>query len=173
MQAYSPDLRAKILAAVDAGRPKTEVARSFGVSLASVKRYVVQRRERGSLEPLPRPGRPPTITPEQEDALWQQLCRAANGDPGRALCHLGAVPGGATRALHHEPGYPQAGVDPKKRTVGAAERDEVRRTRWHRLARKVDAARFVFVDESGANITLAPRYGRAPKGHRCSRCGAP
>jgi transposase len=73
MQAYSPDLRAKILAAVDTGRPKTEVARSFGVSLASVKRYVVQRRERGSLEPLPRPGRPPTITPEQEDALWQQL----------------------------------------------------------------------------------------------------
>ena len=58
-------------------------------------------------------------------------------------------------------------MDPKKRTVGAAERDEVRRTRWHRLARKVDAARVVFVDESGANITLAPRYGRAPKGHRC------
>jgi transposase len=73
MQAYSPDLRAKILAAVDAGRAKTEVARSFGVSLASVKRYVVQRRERGSLEPLPRPGRPPTISPEQKDALWQQL----------------------------------------------------------------------------------------------------
>jgi transposase len=73
MQAYSPDLRAKILAAVDTGRPKTEVARSFGVSLASVKRYVVQRRERGSLEPLPRPGRPPTIAPEQQEALWQQL----------------------------------------------------------------------------------------------------
>lgn len=73
MQAYSPDLRAKIVAAVDAGRAKTEVARSFGVSLASVKRYVVQRRARGSLEPLPRPGRPPTISPAQKDALWQQL----------------------------------------------------------------------------------------------------
>jgi transposase len=58
-------------------------------------------------------------------------------------------------------------VDAKKRTVGAAERDEVTRTRWHRLARKADAARFVFVDESGATITLAPRYGRAPKGQRC------
>jgi transposase len=73
MRAYSPDLRAKILAAVDAGRSKTEVARSFGVSLASVKRYVVHRRERGSLEPLPRSGRPPTISPEQKDALRQQL----------------------------------------------------------------------------------------------------
>lgn len=73
MRANSPDLRSKIVAAVDAGRTKTEVARSFGVSFASVKRYVVQRRERGSLEPLPCPGRPPTISPEQKDALWQQL----------------------------------------------------------------------------------------------------
>lgn len=58
-------------------------------------------------------------------------------------------------------------MDAKKRTVGAAERDVVRRARWHRLAQRVDASRFVFVDESGANITLAPRYGRAPKGQRC------
>lgn len=58
-------------------------------------------------------------------------------------------------------------MDAKKRTVGAAERDEVKRTRWHRLARQVDATRCVFVDESGANITLAPRYGRAPQGQRC------
>lgn len=32
---------------------------------------------------------------------------------------------------------------------------------------KYDAAHYVFVDESGANITLVPRYGRAPKGTRC------
>ena len=32
---------------------------------------------------------------------------------------------------------------------------------------KFDARHYVFLDESGANITLAPRYGRAPKGERC------
>ena len=30
-----------------------------------------------------------------------------------------------------------------------------------------DARHYVFIDESGANITLVPRYGRAPKGDRC------
>jgi transposase len=58
-------------------------------------------------------------------------------------------------------------VDQKKRAVGAAERDEEHRTIWHRIVRQVAADRLVFVDESGANITLAPRYGRAPRGERC------
>lgn len=31
----------------------------------------------------------------------------------------------------------------------------------------MDPWRLVFIDESGANITLVPRYGRAPKGSRC------
>jgi transposase len=37
---------------------------------------------------------------------------------------------------------------------------------WHRIVRNIDARRLVFVDESGANITLARRYGWAPKGTR-------
>ncbi|HEX6508431.1 MAG TPA: helix-turn-helix domain-containing protein, partial [Chloroflexota bacterium] len=73
MHALSPDLRIRIVAAVDAGTPKAEVARRFAVSLSSVKRLVVLRRERGSLVPLPRPGRTPTIRPDDEEALWAQL----------------------------------------------------------------------------------------------------
>jgi transposase len=66
-----------------------------------------------------------------------------------------------------EPGDPALGVDPKKRSLGAAERNEERRAIWHRIVTKFDARHYVFIDESGANITLAPRYGRAPKGERC------
>jgi transposase len=33
--------------------------------------------------------------------------------------------------------------------------------------RNIDPQRLVFIDESGANITLVPRYGRAPRGQRC------
>jgi transposase len=73
MRAYSPDLRARIVAAVDAGTPQPEVAHRFEVSLPTVKRYMVLRRTRPSLAPLPVPGRPTTIRPDQEADLWTQL----------------------------------------------------------------------------------------------------
>jgi transposase len=47
MKAYSQDLRAKILEAVDRGISKSEAARTFGVSRSSVKRYAAARREVG------------------------------------------------------------------------------------------------------------------------------
>jgi transposase len=50
--------------------------------------------------------------------------------------------------------------------VVATERDEVRHDLWHRIVRKFDARWLVFVDESGANTSLALRYARAPRGQR-------
>jgi transposase len=38
---------------------------------------------------------------------------------------------------------------------------------WHRIVRNIAARRLRFVDESGATITLARRYGWAPKDERC------
>jgi transposase len=38
---------------------------------------------------------------------------------------------------------------------------------WHRIVRNIAARRLRFVDESGANITLARRYGWAPRNERC------
>jgi transposase len=73
MKAYSPDLRSKIVAAVDAGRSKAEVARVFDVGLSTVKRYLKQQRETGSLEPKRHPGRAPTIRPDQRALLRAQL----------------------------------------------------------------------------------------------------
>jgi transposase len=58
MRAYSQDLRLRVLAAVDRGRPRAEVARTFQVSLASLKRWLKQRREVGHVEPKPIPGPP-------------------------------------------------------------------------------------------------------------------
>jgi len=50
--------------------------------------------------------------------------------------------------------------------MGASERNVDRRRIWHRIVMNLDARRLVFLDESGANITLARRYGRGPKGER-------
>src|SRR5215212_3163422 len=61
MKAYSEDLRTKILQAVDRGMPKSEAAKTFGVSRSSVKRYAAARREGRSLTPKKHPGSKPKL----------------------------------------------------------------------------------------------------------------
>jgi transposase len=52
-------------------------------------------------------------------------------------------------------------------SVGASERDEWLRAAWKAMvANELDARRLVFVDEMGANTSLAPIYAWAPKGRR-------
>lgn len=58
MKAYSKDLRLKVLDAVDRGMRCEEVARVFGVSVPSIKRWLKRRRETGDVEPSPIPGHP-------------------------------------------------------------------------------------------------------------------
>ena len=50
MRAYSKDLRLRVLAAVDRGMPREEIARVFGVSAPTVRRYLRLRRETGGVE---------------------------------------------------------------------------------------------------------------------------
>jgi transposase len=57
MRAYSEDLRKKIVAAIERGMPKAQAARTFDVSLSSVKRYVRRVRQGESLTPKKSPGR--------------------------------------------------------------------------------------------------------------------
>jgi transposase len=61
MKAYSTDLRKKILEAVDRGMPKSEAAKTFGVSRSSVKRYAAARREGRPLTPKRHPGSKPKL----------------------------------------------------------------------------------------------------------------
>ena len=61
MKAYSEDLRAKILEAVDRGMPKSEAAKTFGVSRTSIKRYAAARREGRTLAPRKHPGSKPKL----------------------------------------------------------------------------------------------------------------
>jgi transposase len=62
MKAYSEDLRRKVVEAVEQRRMgKSEAARSFGVSLSSVKRYVGKARQGSSLSPRKHPGPHPKL----------------------------------------------------------------------------------------------------------------
>src|SRR5918911_2517267 len=58
MKPYSKDLRLRVLSAVDAGRPREEVAKTFSVSVPTIKRWLKRRRESGDMEPRTIPGRP-------------------------------------------------------------------------------------------------------------------
>ena len=77
MNAYSKDLRLRVLAAVDRGMPRKEVVRTFGVSIATIGRYLRRRREGEDLAPRSSTGRTPTILANlhQRRALWKQLER--------------------------------------------------------------------------------------------------
>jgi transposase len=58
-------------------------------------------------------------------------------------------------------------VEPKKRSLGAGERDEfLRAARRVLVAGKVAAERLVFVDEMGANVSLTPLYAWSRRGKR-------
>lgn len=60
-------------------------------------------------------------------------------------------------------------MEPKKRTVGASERDEWLRAAWRTLVASeagIDAEFLVFVDEMGANTSLSPLHAWSRRGER-------
>jgi transposase len=75
MGSYSKDLRLKVLAAIDRGAPRREAVETFGVSLATLKRWLKKRAEGGDLSPRSSTGRRRRIlaTQEEKRALWKQL----------------------------------------------------------------------------------------------------
>ena len=58
MNAYSKDLRLKVLSAIDRGIPRKEVADLFGVSRSTIKRWLKRRRQTGDVNVYKIPGRP-------------------------------------------------------------------------------------------------------------------
>lgn len=166
MRAYSHDLRLRVLCAVDQGRSRAEIVVLFGISLATIKRYLKQRRETGEVRAKPIPRQPakkgaalqaklreqleahPDATLEQHCSLWerQQGMKVSSATMSRAIHRLDW-----TR---------------KKKTLGASERSEEARAAWRKQAETLDAKQLVFLDECGSHIALTPLYARAPKGQR-------
>ncbi len=126
MKAYSVDVRNRVVAAVERGTLGAEVAETFGVGVATLKRWVARRRRdpKDDLSAKRPPGQAPSITPEQHGQLQQQLhghrtatiaehARLWNQEHKTSLSQW--TLGRAIRRL----GWTQ-----RKRSMGAAERDE-------------------------------------------------
>ncbi len=73
MNAYPAELRTRIVAAVEGGLSRVEVARRFTVSERTVRRYLTQQRQTGDLTPGRSPGRTPKIGPAQAETMRAQV----------------------------------------------------------------------------------------------------
>ena len=111
MKPYSKDLRLRVLAAVDGGTPREEVAKTFSVSVPTIKRWLKRRRETGGVETKPIRGRPslkgaalagwlpkhlegnPDLTLEEHREAFEEArgTRVSAATVGRAIARL---PGG-------------------------------------------------------------------------------
>jgi transposase len=76
MEAYSTDLRARVLAACDAGEKTKAVAERFAVSRSWVRRVKQVRRESGRTVPLARPHGPAATWPGYAEAIREAVRQA-------------------------------------------------------------------------------------------------
>jgi transposase len=109
VKAYSIDMRERVLQALDKGYPRTEIVKLFGVSRATIKRYLKRRRETGDVSVRPIPGRPskkfaplqsglvaqlqayPDVTLGKHCQIWEQEhgLRVSTTTMGRAIRRVG------------------------------------------------------------------------------------
>ncbi len=77
MNAYSKDLRLKVLGAVERGVPRREVSELLGISISTISRYVKLKASGKEIAPKPSPGRTSKILGDlaHKRALWRQLER--------------------------------------------------------------------------------------------------
>jgi transposase len=78
------------------------------------------------------------------------------------------VGGGRGRGEHgdDESGAHAAGLDAKKKTIGASERNELARAAWREDVATVRSEDLVFLDETGSHLGYTPTHARAPRGQR-------
>jgi transposase-like protein len=90
MSSYSVDLRRRIVSAVEGGMSKAQAARTFSVSLSSVKRYVEKTHRGESLAPKKRPGAAPiayviAVDPSNGSRSGRRMPEHPSSTPLRAL----------------------------------------------------------------------------------------
>lgn len=172
MEAYSQDLRQRIVQACDeGGETRDDLAERFGVSTAFIRRLLQRRRETGSITARPHRGgfqrKMAGVALSQlrrrvlqcPDATLEELCRWM-GEQGGPIVSVSTM----CRALQ------ELGLVRKKKSLHALEQETPRiqrlRRTWRHEVAEIDPKRLVFVDESGATTSMTRSRGRAPKGQR-------
>jgi transposase len=92
MKPYPHDLREQVVRACDEGRgTRQQIAESFGVSTAWIRRLLQRRRETGSFAARPHAGGPPPkMTPQRRDRLAVLVSEQPNATLAELRAKLGA-----------------------------------------------------------------------------------
>jgi len=172
MDAYSQDLRDRLIAAVEGQTfaSHTELALTLGVSRSFLQKLLRRKRTTGqSAALLHGGGRQRTLAPEahrirtevtrQPDVTLAELCERVEQAGGRAshpsmMCR-------ELQTLH---------LPRKKKVVHASQRDaprvqQLRKSYWEIMAECV-VPHLKFIDESGLHLSFTRLYGRAASSER-------
>jgi transposase len=93
MNGYSEDLRRKIVTAVERGMSKARAARTFDVSLSSVKRYANKAARRESLAPKKSPGSAAKLDEGARRLLAEDLAERPYATLGQRCDYIEAMTG--------------------------------------------------------------------------------
>src|SRR5215213_3969011 len=124
MNAYSEDLRKKIVEALGRGMGKSEAARTFSVSLSSINRYAKLAEEGGSLAPKKRPGSAPKLDEKAMRSSWRKTSPAPLREPSATLRVHTSHDGSHGKSLDDVPRHSQDRTHQEKGGRSATERDE-------------------------------------------------
>ena len=148
MKPYSEDLRVRIVRAVQEGTPKSAAARLFGVSLSSVKRYARMADRGTSLAPRKGGGRLPKADETTRRLLEEDVKERPAATVTQRRHFLQRTMGKALSYSTVGRPFQEDGLQSKKRSIGALERNEFRRASWSvMVSEKVDPQQLVSVDE--------------------------
>jgi transposase len=165
---YSLDLRARVVASVEAGASRHEAAERFEVSVSSAIRWVQRHVRFGSVAAKPSGG---STSPLEAHAPWLLKLIAEHPDlildEIVAAMHRHGIAGSRSAVWRF---FDRHKISVKKKSVRAAEQeraDVVRaRARWMREQGLFDLARLVFVDETATSTNMARLRGRCERGMR-------
>lgn len=168
MNPYSNDLRQRVIDAVDRHEGSyRQIARRFSVSISFIVRLLQRRRQAGTIHPKPHAGsRPRALSPQQLETLRQLVA----DHPDATLAQLRELGGFTCSIMGIFRGLRRLGITRKKKTIHASQRDRPdvqKRRRLHSNKMRRNAKkRLIFLDETGINTEMTPRYGRAKRGQR-------
>ena len=109
---------------------KSQAARTFSVSLSSIKRYAKMAEEGRSLAPKKRPGSKPKIDERARKLLEADLEERPFITLQQRCEYLRTVASDGGQSLHHVPSHKADGRNQEKGGRSATERDEFLRAAW-------------------------------------------
>jgi len=165
---YSNDLRARVVALVQEGESRREVARLLNVAASTAVRWLNLWTTTGSVEDKPCTGqrRSPLkaheewlldLVAKEPDLTLEEIRKRLRREKKLGVA-VSSVCGASTTATRSR----------SKKVLHASEqnRPDVAAAREALKAEQLDASRLVFIDETAVTTKMTRLYGRAPVGER-------